>query len=108
MTDETKLDVLIRVEPGSLGPDGAEHVERFCKLAQQVMQKTQGANYMWEIVPRYDKSLPELTYYLNSKRLSHEMAEQWLEGLGTSLDEMEEASMQAISDLIDRYLGHKY
>ena len=28
--------------------------------------------------------------------------------LGTNLDEMEEASMLAISNLIDRYLGHNY
>ncbi len=25
-----KLTVLFRVEPGSLGPDGSEHVEEFC------------------------------------------------------------------------------
>ena len=106
--EKTKLDILLRVEPGSLGPDGLDFVEGFCQVAEKAMQQTRGTHFNWEIVPRYDKSLPEITYFINQKRLSDERIEQWLERLGTNMAEMEESSMLAISNLIDRYLGHKY
>lgn len=32
------LLILHRLEPGCLGPDGADHVEQFCQLAEKAIQ----------------------------------------------------------------------
>ena len=70
MPKPSTLDVTVRVEPGSLGPDGKDHVEMYCKFAQKAFNKY-GAKYAnWSIVPRYDKKLPEMELSLRDKRLT--------------------------------------
>ena len=32
--ENKKMTVIFRIEPGSLGPDGIEHVSEFCLFAQ--------------------------------------------------------------------------
>lgn len=65
-----KLSVLCRVEPGCLGPDGREHIEAFCTLAQQAMKHFAVDLVTWTLVPRYDKTMPEMEYTVDHKNLS--------------------------------------
>lgn len=108
MSQTTKLTIVVRVEPGSLGPQGKDYVEDYCKLAQSAFEKKKGEFAHWSIIPRYDKTLPEIEFLLLGKTLDEAKAEQALNVLDTSVDEVEEHTMEMISTLIDRYLGHKY
>ncbi len=79
---EKKLTVTYRVEPGCLGPKGADHIEKFCLFAQKQVESIDADFVHWEIVPRYDKSLPEMQYQIGKKRLSHDKAATYLQLFG--------------------------
>lgn len=100
-----KLTVLFRVEPGCLGPDGADHIEGFCKFAKKQVTGLHSDFVRWSITPRFDKSLPETEYKTNNKRLNHDKAEKYLHIFGQELDDFEEQFQELLSELIDQYLG---
>jgi len=100
-----KLNVLFRVEPGCLGPDGIDHVEGFCKFAKKTVSNLDSDYIRWVITPRYDKSLPEMEYKVRNKSLSQERATQYLDTLGKDLDEFEENLQEKLAELIDEFLG---
>ena len=106
MKQESKLSVLIRVEPGSLGPDGLEQVEKFCLLCQRIFNDN--GNLFWQVEPRYDKSLPEISYFVNGMMLNDDKARRLFSAHALDCDEIEEQAMDEISKLIDRFLGHEY
>lgn len=103
LTREQKLSVTYRVEPGCLGPTGADHVEAFCAYAQSQMQTLDAAYIYWNIVPRFDKSLPEMAYQVLGKRMTHQQAEKYLGYFGKSLDELEGHLSDKLADLINNY-----
>ncbi len=106
LPQEKKLTVLFRIERGSLGPDGDKHMDDFCLFAQKELDSLD-ADYMhWEIIPRHDKSLPEMEYRINNKKLSHDKAAKYLELFGQDLDRFELDLARSLSTLIGRYLGH--
>ena len=100
-----KLSITFRVEPGCLGPDGAEHIDGFCKYAKTKIANTDANCTRWHIVPRYDKALAETEYKTNGKTLNHEQASLYLNAFGKHLEEFEEALQDKLADLIDKYLG---
>lgn len=108
MTQPSNVDVTVRVEPGSLGPDGKDHVEMYCRFAQKAFDKYEAKYANWNIIPRYDKTLPELELSLSGKKLTDTQSNKYLELFDEELDELEERVMGFISNLIDKYLGHKY
>ncbi|MEJ2529129.1 MAG: hypothetical protein P8Z39_03340 [Gammaproteobacteria bacterium] len=106
LPQEKKLTVLFRIEPGSLGPDGDKHMDDFCAFAQKELDGLD-ADYMhWEIIPRHDKSLPEMEYRINNRRLPHDKAAKYLEIFGQDLDGFELDLARSLSSLIGRFLGH--
>jgi translation initiation factor 2 alpha subunit (eIF-2alpha) len=100
-----KLTVTFRVEPGCLGPDGAEHIEEFCKYAKKEVAQLDADFVRWVITPRYDKSLPETEYKTNNKKLDHDKAEKYLRVFEKELDEFEEHLQDKLAELIDEYHG---
>lgn len=100
-----KLTVTFRVEPGCLGPDGADHIEGFCKHAKKAVANLDSDFIRWVITPRYDKSLPETEYRTNGKKLDHSKASAYLNVFSKDLDEFEEHLEEKLSELIDDYLG---
>lgn len=100
-----KLTVTFRVEPGCLGPDGADHIEGFCKHAKKSVASLDSDFVRWVITPRYDKSLPETEYKTNNKRLSRDKAQLYLQVFDKNLDEFEEHLDDHLGELIDQYLG---
>jgi hypothetical protein len=104
LPQDKKLMVLFRVEPGCLGPDGVEHIEKFCLYAEAQVA-TMDSNFVhWEIVPRFDKNLPELEYKVHHKKLTHDKAAKYLSIFQKSLDEFEEHLNDKLAMLIDEYL----
>jgi len=104
--DERKLVVVFRVEPGSLGPDGVDHVIGFCLYSQQELENNNEKLVRCEIIPRNDKSLPEMEYRVSNKKLSHGQASKYLSALGGSLDAFDDALLDSMSNFIEQYMGH--
>jgi len=105
LPQEKKLTVLFRVEAGSLGRDGDAHAEAFSRFAENELISLDSDYIHWEIVPRHDKSTPEMEYRVNGKNLSHDQAAKYLEVFGQDLDEFELHLARNLSRLIGEYLG---
>ncbi len=103
LSEEKKLKVTFRVEPGCLGPNGAEMAEAFCQYAQANVATLDSNYIIWNILPRFDKTLPELEYHALNKRLNHQQAEKYLMLFSKSLDEFESHLEQKLSDLIESF-----
>jgi len=103
LTREQKLSVTYRVEPGCLGPTGADHIEAFCTYAQNQMQTIDAGYVDWNIIPRFDKALPEMAYQVLGKRMTHQQAEKYLAYFGKSLDEFEGHLTDKLAELISSY-----
>ncbi len=102
-----KLSVLCRVEPGCLGPDGREHIEAFCTLAQQAMKHFAVDLVTWTLVPRYDKTMPEMEDTVDHKNLSRSQVSQYFNTLGQDLDTFEEVFNDKLTAFINLYLARK-
>jgi hypothetical protein len=104
LSEEKKLSVTFRVEPGCLGPQGAALISDFCDIAQAAF-KTLAADYIaWNIVPRSDKTLPETQYALMDKRISDSQAKQYLELFDVTLEEFESDFDDKLEALIVDYM----
>lgn len=104
--DSKKLLVTYRVEPGCLGPNGANVVIGFCRFVQEEIRSLDENFVSWNILPRDDKKLPEMEYQILGKKMSHTQAEKYLERFGKSLDEFETALISKLAELIDQYMKH--
>jgi len=103
---DRKLTVIIRVEPACLGPNGYDHIEKFCSVTQIKIEPIDSAFINWEIVPRFDKSLPEIQYKVTNKILTHEQAAKYLALFSKRLDAFEGYLNEKLAILIDQHLGH--
>lgn len=107
MSVERKIAVLCRVEPGCLGPDGLDHIEAFCALAQRAMQHFDVDVGTWILTPRYDKTLEEMQYSVANKLLSHAQATQYFALIGRDIEAFEERFQDKLTSLINLYLARK-
>ena len=106
LSQDQKLMVVCRVEPGCLGPDGKKHIKKFCEFAQKQVETIDSDFVHWELVPREDKSLPEMQYKISNKKLTHDKAAKYLGLFRKDLDEFEEHLHDKVAHLVDEYLGH--
>lgn len=104
LPQDKKLTVVFRVEPGCLGPNGADLVEPFCPFAEKALASLDSDFVYWHIVPRTDKSLPEVEYKVGQKKLNHDQAAKYVAVFGKNLDEFEEHFHDQIAVLIDQYM----
>ncbi|WP_115720241.1 hypothetical protein [Gallaecimonas mangrovi] len=100
---ELILDVTFRIEPGCLGPDGLSHIEDFCQLAQQHFDRLARRYLRWDIIPRYDKALPEMQYSLNGRAISRDKVEKVLNLHQQTVDGLEEKVNQLLDTMINLY-----
>ena len=105
LSREKKLTVVFRVEPGNLGPKGSQYIDAFCEFAQQEVETIDADFVHWDISPRNDKSLAEMEYKLNNKKLSQQKATRYLHLFNKNLDEFEEHFHQKLVRIIEQYLG---
>ncbi|WP_194710106.1 hypothetical protein [Pseudoalteromonas sp. S16_S37] len=102
MSEDKRIKLLYRVEPGCLGPTGVDYVEGFCQFANKIIKPPVYA--LFNFVPRYDKSLPEREYKVGNKNLSSNQVVAYLERLDKDKDEFEEQIDELLSHAIDAYL----
>ena len=103
LDDNKKLIVTYRVEGGCLGPIGHTHVDKFCDFAQEHIENKHSQFINLKIIPRHDKSLPEMQFNVFSKKVSHAQAEKYLAVFGQSLDDFEGELSEQLAVLIDSY-----
>ena len=84
-----KLLVTYRVEGGCLGPVGHTHIDKFCEYAQENIENSSSNFINLKIIPRHDKSLPEMQFNLLSKKVTYTQAEKYLSMFGLSLEDFE-------------------
>jgi hypothetical protein len=106
LTEEQKLTVISRIEPGCLGPEGISHVDDFCGFAQKELASLDSDFVHWELTPRHDKSLSETQYKLSHRRINHRQAKQYLKLFNESLNEFETHLYEELAELIDQFLSH--
>jgi len=106
LPESKKLLVTYRVEPGCLGPGGANLISQFCEYTQQNIQSLDADYVTWEITPRLDKALPEMQYSIVGKRMNHTQAEKYLAFFGKSLDEFEGHLVDKLAGFIDDFMSH--
>ncbi len=105
MSRKVTIDVLYRLEPGCLGPTGTEHVEPFCALANKAISHFMTDMVTCRMEPRYDKSLPEISYSMGNKTLSHDQAANCLQVFDLQLDDFEDQLHDKVSHLTVQYLA---
>lgn len=105
LSDEMKLTVIFRVEPGCLGPQGASSVDEFCLFAQNHVESLDSDYVVWSIIPRNDKTLPEVQYSVLGKKMNHSQAEKYLSLFEKSLDEFELHLDDRLAELIDKFMA---
>jgi len=103
LANDKKLTIIFRVEPGCLGPKGDELIEDFCVYSNSHIQSFEAEVINWQIVPRIDKSLEEMQYMLNDKRLSEDKAKRYLNMFNKEISQFEENLHEKIADLIDQF-----
>jgi hypothetical protein len=107
LPDDKKLKVTYRVEPGCLGPEGKDHIRKFCVFAEKAVSTMDADFVRWHIVPRFSKAVSELRYTVDRKQLSHEMADKYLRVFGKSLSEFEEHLQDKLALLVDEYFQRR-
>lgn len=98
-----KLSILIRLEPGCLGPEGKDHIEAFCVNAKPELKGFHGGIIRWSIKPRYDKSLPEIEYQLNKAPASSASVEAFFSEFDIAFSDFEEELDERLAELIEHY-----
>ena len=106
LPQDKKLTVIFRVEPGCLGPEGPSHVNGFCEYAIKQLEDIDSDMVHWDIMPRNDKSEPEMQYMMISKNLVRDKAEKFLQLFDKNIDDFENTFHDNLAQLIDEYLGH--
>jgi len=101
INDDKKIRLMYRIEPGCLGPKGAEHVEDFCRFANKHIKSPFYGQFVF--LPRYDKTIDERQYSVNSRNLSLAQARAYLKHLEINIEEFEEQLDELLTKAIDLY-----
>lgn len=103
MSEDKRLCLLYRVEPGCLGPTGIDYVEGFCEFASQKIKAPAYAHFSF--VPRYDKSLSEREYIFAGRTLTANQVCTFLDKFDKDKNDFEEQIDELLSHAIDAYLN---
>ncbi|MBD1390786.1 hypothetical protein IC617_15245 [Neiella sp. HB171785] len=98
-----RIELTYRVEPGCLGPDGKNHIEGFCHFAMRAIASLDANFVIWNIIPRYDKTLPEMEFKVRGKSLNRAKTAVYLKAMNADLDKFEEHLDDALVRMIDAY-----
>ena len=105
LSDDKKLFVIYRVEPGCLGPQGRSHIAEFCLFAETELVSLNSDCIAWSVEPRNDKTLPEMQYTLADRRISPSQAQKYLAVFDKVLDDIECALGDKLDALIEQYMS---
>lgn len=101
ISDEKKIRLMYRVEPGCLGPEGVNHIEDFCRYANKHIKSPYYAQFLF--LPRHDKQKAERQYSVKNRNLSQAQAKVYFEHIDIEIEEFEEQLDELLSKTIDIY-----
>ncbi|WP_409426075.1 hypothetical protein [Pseudoalteromonas sp. RW-H-Ap-1] len=101
LSDDKKIRLMYRVEPGCLGPDGVDHIEDFCRFANKHIKSPYYAQLLF--LPRYDKQKDERQYSVKNRNLSQVQAKAYLNHFDIDIEEFEEQLDELLTKAIDLY-----
>ncbi|CZF78619.1 hypothetical protein GCE9029_00953 [Grimontia celer] len=104
--EEMKLNVICRLEPGCLGPQGASKIDDFCQYILDEMNALNTGFISLAVVPRNDKSLPEMQFNMSGRKLTRDQAGKYLQKFDKSLDDFEGELEGKLEVLIDKFMGY--
>ena len=102
--DELKLTIVCRVEPGCLGPKGAEILDEFCVVAQAEFDRIHASFVKWQILPRLDKSLAEIQYLISDRNLTRHQADLYLVSFDETVDRVEDYIAEVVAFSVNLFL----
>ena len=105
LSQDNKLSLIYRVEPGCLGPTGDGLVDDFCEFAGEKLQSLNTDYLDCQFIPRRNKTSPEMQYSVAQKKLSHSQAEKYLALFDENLAEFEDDLNDALTSLINEFMG---
>ncbi len=105
VSDNNKLHVQFRLEPGCLGSQGLKHINAFCLFAQKKLESSNNHFIKWEITPRLDKLAPEITYKVKGKKLGNKQVQKYLKLFNQEHSSFEDRLDDDIAQMIDLYLS---
>jgi len=105
LQNHQKLRVICNVEAGCLGPDGGNHIEKFCTFAQKQLMALDLGFVHWDVVPRTDKRVPEVQYGVMGKMINSDQAGKFLALFNEEIGHFEGFIADQLSTLIDQYWG---
>jgi hypothetical protein len=105
LSQDNKLSLIYRVEPGCLGPTGDSLVDDFCEFAGEKLQSLNTDYLDCQFIPRRNKTSPEMQYSVAQKKLSHSQAEKYLALFDENLAEFEDDLNDALTSLINEFMG---
>jgi len=101
LADDKKIRLMYRVEPGCLGPQGADHIEDFCRYANKHIKSPYYAQFLF--LPRFDKQKDERQYSVKNRNLSRVQAKVYLNHFDIDIDTFEEQLDELLTKAIDLY-----
>ncbi|ASM51801.1 hypothetical protein PESP_b0191 [Pseudoalteromonas espejiana DSM 9414] len=101
LPDDKKIRLMYRVEPGCLGPQGADHIEDFCRYANKHIKSPYYGQFLF--LPRFDKQKDERQYSVKSRNLSRVQAKAYLNHFEIDIDTFEEQLDELLTKAIDLY-----
>ena len=97
------FEIRFRLEPGCLGPTGLDYIEDFCTLVNKVQFSLPFAKLT--VIPRYDKTLPEWEFLLNSKLISEQQAGRFLSVHEYTVMDIEVETEQFITVKVEQFIS---
>ncbi|MDD1780763.1 hypothetical protein LRP49_06045 [Enterovibrio sp. ZSDZ35] len=101
-----KLNVICRLEPGCLGPQGSSKIDDFCQYILEEMNALNTAFISLVVVPRNDKTLPEMQFNVLGKKMNRDQAGKYLQKFDKNLDDFEGELEGKLEILIDKFMGY--
>ena len=103
---DKKLRLTVRVESGCLDPNGVDVIDDFCRLEQKEFESFYANFIHWQIVPRHNVALPEVSYHIDNKKLDSAKATKYLTLFERDLASIETELEEKLAALINLYLGY--
>lgn len=105
LTENQKLQITYRIEPGTLGANGKDFIEAFCPFVLGQSKDFYPQVIRLNVVPRYDKSLPEKEFSVMNKLISDSQAEKYLQAFELDLEDIEDQLDDKASLLVDDFFA---
>jgi len=102
--EHLRLNITLRIEAGCLGPKGDSLLDDFCKVAQKQFDNIRPHFINWKVLPRRDKSLPEIQFQIEQRNLNRHQTNSYLKSFDEDVDKFEDYISEVIAFSVNVFL----